>query len=314
VNQLIGEGLSSSRVRHAHIVLGMALDQAVNDGAIVRNPARRSSVKLPRLERRQPVFIPPEDVERIAAACPEPYDLLIRLLVGTGSALGRGRRDTPPEYRSNETSADRDGVPRRDRVKPSFGPTKSHAERTVRAHELKPGTLRGPALGMDVDVVNVSGHSVGRGVVGELMCRQPWTSMTRGIWGDPQRYLDTCWSRFPGVWVHGDWANRDEDGFWFLHGRSDDTLSSRASAWDGRRSRARSAPIRPWPNPPPWEFPMSSRANGSAASWCSARDRSGTRSQRGAAVACVVASRRLVQASRIVSVEELPKTRSANVV
>ena len=49
--------------------------------------------------------------------------------------------------------------------------------------------------------------------------------MTRGVWGDPERYLDTYWRRFPGVWVHGDWATRDEDGFWFLHGRSDDTLS-----------------------------------------------------------------------------------------
>jgi acetyl-CoA synthetase len=49
--------------------------------------------------------------------------------------------------------------------------------------------------------------------------------MTRGIRGDPERYLETYWRRFPGVWVHGDWATRDEDGFWFLHGRSDDTLS-----------------------------------------------------------------------------------------
>jgi acetyl-CoA synthetase len=49
--------------------------------------------------------------------------------------------------------------------------------------------------------------------------------MTRGVWGDPERYLDTYWRRFPGIWVHGDWASRDEDGFWFLHGRSDDTLS-----------------------------------------------------------------------------------------
>jgi acetyl-CoA synthetase len=49
--------------------------------------------------------------------------------------------------------------------------------------------------------------------------------MTRGIWRDPERYLETYWSRFPGVWLHGDWATRDEDGFWFLHGRSDDTLS-----------------------------------------------------------------------------------------
>ena len=49
--------------------------------------------------------------------------------------------------------------------------------------------------------------------------------MTRGIWGDPERYLETYWSRFPGVWTHGDWASVDDDGYWFLHGRSDDTLN-----------------------------------------------------------------------------------------
>src|SRR5919109_842811 len=91
--------------------------------------------------------------------------------------------------------------------------------------ELKPCTLRGPALGMDLDVVDGDGRSVGPGEVGELVCRQPWPAMTRGIWGDPERYLETYWRRFPGVWVHGDWASRDEDGFWFLHGRSDDTLN-----------------------------------------------------------------------------------------
>jgi acetyl-CoA synthetase len=92
-------------------------------------------------------------------------------------------------------------------------------------NELKPTTLRGPSLGMDVDIVDPGGAPVGPGEVGELVCRQPWPAMTRGIWRDPQRYLATYWSRFPGVWLHGDWATRDEDGFWFLHGRSDDTLS-----------------------------------------------------------------------------------------
>jgi len=91
--------------------------------------------------------------------------------------------------------------------------------------ELKACTLGGPALGMDIDVVDTAGSPVGPEEVGELVCRQPWPSMTRGIWGDPDRYLETYWRRFPGVWVHGDWATRDEDGFWFLHGRSDDTLS-----------------------------------------------------------------------------------------
>ncbi|MDH5314335.1 MAG: AMP-binding protein, partial [Actinomycetota bacterium] len=90
---------------------------------------------------------------------------------------------------------------------------------------LKPCTVRGPALGMDVDVWGPQGTPVPRGQIGELVCRQPWPAMTRGIWGDPERYLETYWRRFPGVWVHGDQASVDEDGFWFLHGRSDDTLN-----------------------------------------------------------------------------------------
>jgi len=64
-----------------------------------------------------------------------------------------------------------------------------------------------------------------RGEVGELVCRRPWPGMTRGIWGDPERYLETYWRRFPGIWTHGDWASIDADGYWFLHGRSDDTLN-----------------------------------------------------------------------------------------
>jgi acetyl-CoA synthetase len=64
-----------------------------------------------------------------------------------------------------------------------------------------------------------------RGEVGELVCTKPWPAQTRGFWGDPDRYLDTYWSRWPDVWVHGDWASIDDDGYWFLHGRSDDTLN-----------------------------------------------------------------------------------------
>jgi acetyl-CoA synthetase len=90
--------------------------------------------------------------------------------------------------------------------------------------ELKPCTVRGPALGMDVAVWGPDGKPVGAGEVGELVCTQPWPAMTRGIHGDPERYLETYWSRFPDVWTHGDWASVDPDGFWFLHGRSDDTL------------------------------------------------------------------------------------------
>ena len=75
-----------------------------------------------------------------------------------------------------------------------------------------------------MDVVNAAGEPV-RGKVGELVCRRPFPGMTRGFWRDPERYLDTYWRRLPGVWVHGDWALVDDDGFWFLHGRSDDTLN-----------------------------------------------------------------------------------------
>jgi acetyl-CoA synthetase len=89
---------------------------------------------------------------------------------------------------------------------------------------IKPVSLGFPALGEDMDVVDPEGRPV-RGEVGELVCRRPFPGMTRGLWGDPERYLDTYWRRFPGIWTHGDWASVDEDGYWFLHGRSDDTLN-----------------------------------------------------------------------------------------
>jgi acetyl-CoA synthetase len=76
---------------------------------------------------------------------------------------------------------------------------------------------------MDADVVDENGNPV-RGAVGELVIRQPWIGMTRGFWGDRQRYLDTYWSRMPGLWVHGDFAAIDDDGLWYILGRSDDTI------------------------------------------------------------------------------------------
>src|SRR5205814_1274384 len=89
---------------------------------------------------------------------------------------------------------------------------------------IKACSLGGPALGMAMDVVDSEGSSV-RGEVGELVCRKPFPGMTRGFWRDPDRYLETYWRRFPGIWTHGDWASIDEDGYWYLHGRSDDTLN-----------------------------------------------------------------------------------------
>ena len=81
-----------------------------------------------------------------------------------------------------------------------------------------------PRPGMATEVFDEDGRPV-RGRKGYLVCTKPAPSMTRGVWGDPQRYLETYWSRWPGVWYHGDWASVDEDGFWFLHGRADESMN-----------------------------------------------------------------------------------------
>lgn len=89
--------------------------------------------------------------------------------------------------------------------------------------EIRSCSLGGPSLGMDVDVVDDAGRSL-RGEVGELVCRQPWPSMTRGVWKDEARYLEAYWETFPGMWRHGDYA-LVEDGQWFIRGRSDDVMN-----------------------------------------------------------------------------------------
>ena len=88
---------------------------------------------------------------------------------------------------------------------------------------MKPCAFSGPLPGMAADVADENGKSV-RGRVGELVIREPWIGMTRGFWRDPQRYIESYWSRWPDVWVHGDWAAIDEDGLWYILGRSDDTI------------------------------------------------------------------------------------------
>ncbi|MCC7025156.1 MAG: AMP-binding protein [Thermomicrobiales bacterium] len=94
---------------------------------------------------------------------------------------------------------------------------------SVTLRPIVPCGFNTPVPGMDADVTDSAGNPV-RGEVGELVVRQPWVGMTRGFWHDPERYLETYWSRIPGVWVHGDWAEIDDDGQWFIRGRSDDTL------------------------------------------------------------------------------------------
>jgi acetyl-CoA synthetase len=88
---------------------------------------------------------------------------------------------------------------------------------------LKATAFAGPCPGMAADVLNEAGQPV-TGAVGELVVKAPWIGMTRGFWKDPARYEETYWSRWPDTWVHGDWAARDEDGLWYILGRSDDTI------------------------------------------------------------------------------------------
>jgi len=88
---------------------------------------------------------------------------------------------------------------------------------------LKPAAFSGPAPGMAADVVDDDGNSI-RDAVGELVVRKPWIGMTRGFYKDTERYIKTYWSRFPDVWVHGDFALLDSDNLWYILGRSDDTI------------------------------------------------------------------------------------------
>jgi len=91
---------------------------------------------------------------------------------------------------------------------------------------LKPCTLGGPGLGMDVDIVDSSGESVAdthdRGF---LVARDSCPSMTKSLWSGDERYLEEYWSTWEDLWDHGDWAQTDEDGLWYLHGRADDALN-----------------------------------------------------------------------------------------
>ncbi|WP_440990862.1 AMP-binding protein [Haloarchaeobius baliensis] len=95
-------------------------------------------------------------------------------------------------------------------------------------NSLKPCTLGGPGLGMDIDIVDSSGESIrDTHERGFLVARDSCPSMTKSLWSGDERYLEEYWSSFqdPPMWDHGDWAQMDEDGFWFLHGRADDALN-----------------------------------------------------------------------------------------
>jgi acetyl-CoA synthetase len=89
---------------------------------------------------------------------------------------------------------------------------------------MKVGSFTVAIPGMGADVVDDSGKRSPPNTFGELVMRQPSIGLIKGLWNEPERYIENYWRRIPGLWVHGDFASRDEDGQWFLHGRSDDTL------------------------------------------------------------------------------------------
>ena len=77
---------------------------------------------------------------------------------------------------------------------------------------------------MAADILRDDGTSTAPDEKGELVMRQTSVGLTRGLYGDRQRYLDTYWRSYPGIWRHGDIASRDADGLWYVQGRSDDSL------------------------------------------------------------------------------------------
>jgi acetyl-CoA synthetase len=89
----------------------------------------------------------------------------------------------------------------------------------------KPGAAMKAFPGVSADVVDNAGKSVPNGGGGYMVLTEPWPSMLRGIWGDPERFKETYWSRFPGIYFAGDGAKKDEDGDYWLLGRVDDVMN-----------------------------------------------------------------------------------------
>jgi acetyl-CoA synthetase len=89
---------------------------------------------------------------------------------------------------------------------------------------MKPGSCVLPVPGVALDIVDEQGQPVGPGVEGALVITRPWPSMLRTIYGDPERYVEQYWSRFPGMYLTGDAARRDEDGYMWVIGRTDDVI------------------------------------------------------------------------------------------
>jgi len=90
--------------------------------------------------------------------------------------------------------------------------------------KIKPSSFNGPSPGINASVFNEEGKEAPSNVEGELVILSVWPGMTRGFWRNPQRYIETYWSIWKDIWVHGDLAYRDEEGYFYIVGRSDDTI------------------------------------------------------------------------------------------
>ena len=89
---------------------------------------------------------------------------------------------------------------------------------------LKACSFNTPVPGTGADIFDESGRPVAAGTVGELVMRRAVFGLTMGLWNDSERYIQNYWSTWKDIWHHGDFASRDADGHWYIHGRSDDTL------------------------------------------------------------------------------------------
>ncbi|HCO12433.1 MAG TPA: acetyl-coenzyme A synthetase, partial [Desulfonauticus sp.] len=90
---------------------------------------------------------------------------------------------------------------------------------------LKPGSATKPLPGIFADVVDEEGNSLPPGKGGLLVIKKPWPSMLRTLYNDPERYKKTYWEKFPGWYLAGDVARKDEDGYFWIQGRADDVLN-----------------------------------------------------------------------------------------
>jgi acetyl-CoA synthetase len=95
---------------------------------------------------------------------------------------------------------------------------------SVVTHPIKPCSFTRPVPGTAAAIFDETGREAPAGAVGELVMRRTPIGLTQGLWRDEGRYIDSYWSTWPGVWHHGDFAMRDADGYYYVLGRSDDTL------------------------------------------------------------------------------------------